>query len=131
MPITDLERRRDAIEVRLEQLGSKVPGRRPRTPRYASPLVRAQYDPIPLLAHVDLSLEVNRVRQLVAALSIECHDFWHVVGHEIHMFHGENGQLDSNHASHFARPEPACVDDVLGVYCPFRRHDIPASVWPA
>src|SRR5262249_10652540 len=79
VPVADLERRGNAIQVRLEQLRSKVPRRRPGAPGYAGALVRTQYHSLALLAHVDLRLEVDGMRQLVTALAIEFHDLRHVV----------------------------------------------------
>ena len=68
-----------------------------------------------LLAHVDFGLEVDGMRQLAAALLVVGDDLRHVVGHEIHVLHGEHRQLEADHAADFARPQPAAIHHMLGV----------------
>ena len=107
--------RRDAIEVVGEQLEHEVPGCLLRRPRPVVLLVGAQQDALPLLAGVDLAGEIDQVRQLAAHGCVVLDDFRHRLGHQVVMLHRQHRQLESGHAAHLARPQPACVHHVLGV----------------
>ncbi len=124
----DLERWRDAVEVGRQQLGAEIPWRDPRLPRHAGLLVGAEHHAAALLPHVDLGLEVDGVRQLVPGLLVEGDDLGHVLGHQVHMLHGQHRQLDADHAADLARPQPAAIDDVLGLDGAGRGDDVPAAV---
>ena len=70
------------------------------------------------------------MRQLVAALLVVGNDLRHFVGDEIHVLHGKHGKLDPHHAAHFARPEAAAVDDMLGVDVALVGDHVPGAVRP-
>ena len=115
----DLEARRDALEVVRQQLVAEIPGRLALRPGHAGALVGAeQHAAAALLAHVDLALEVDDVQHL---LRRQAGDLRHVLGDEVLVLHGEHRQLEPDHAADLARPQPAGIDDVLGVRpCPCR-----------
>ena len=117
--------RRDALEVVGQQVLPEIPGCRLRRPRHAGALVGAEQHALPLLAHVDLGLEVDDVQLFLLVL-----EFRQVLGDEVLVLHREDGQLDADHAADFARPQAACVDHVLGVHRAFLGHDVPAAVRP-
>src|SRR2546421_5292829 len=105
MPVSDLERGCNALQVRLEQLSSEVPRGGLGTPGHARALIGTENHAVALLTHVDLGFEVDRMRQLVAALAIECHNLRHVISDEIHVLHRENGQLYPDHAPDLTCPQ--------------------------
>src|SRR6185312_2394077 len=63
-----LERRRDAVDIRLQQLMAEIPGRRLFRPRLASLLVGAHQHTAALLAEIKLAVEVDRMDDLRAGL---------------------------------------------------------------
>ena len=126
----DLQRGGDAVEVGRQQLLVEGPRRDLRRPRHARLLVRAHQHPTLLLADVDLALEVEGHRQLVTALGVEGGDLVHVVGDEVHVLHAEDGQFQADHPPDLACPQPAGVDDVLGVDLTLVGDDVPRAVGP-
>ena len=66
----------------------------------------------------------------MAALFVERHHFGHLIRHEIHMFHGKHRQFNADHAPHFACPQPAAIDDMLGHDGALIGHNVPAAVSP-
>ena len=124
----DLQRGCDAVEVRWQQLLVEGPRRDLRRPRHAGLLVGAQEHPALLLADVDLALEVEGHRQLVSAFGLERGNLVHVVGHEVHVLHAEDGELEPDHPPDLTRPQPAGVHDVLGVDLTLVGDDVPRAV---
>jgi hypothetical protein len=76
-----------------------------------------------LLTQVQLPFEVDGVQLLPFT-----HEFRHVAGDEVLMLHGQNRQLDADHASHFAGPQSRGVHHILGMYIAVVGDDIPGSV---
>ena len=70
---------------------------------------------MPLLAGIDLAGEVDDVDDLLAGRFVDLDDLRHVLGQDVVVLHGEHRQLQPDHAADLARPEPAGIDDVLGV----------------
>ncbi len=105
----------DAVEVVGEQLEHEVPRRLLRRPRPVVLLVRAEQDALTFLAGVDLAGEVDHVRQLATVRLVVVDDFGHRLGHQVVVLHRQHGQLEADHPSDLAGPQPAGVDDVLGV----------------
>ena len=128
MAEADLELGRDALEIGLEEVLPEIPRRLLLRPRAARLLVGAEQDAAAFLAHVDLALEVERGDHLLAGRTIELGDLRHVLGEEVHVLHGEHRQLQPDHAPDLARPQPAAVDDVLGVHRAPVGDDVPGSV---
>ena len=50
------------------------------------------------------------------------------LGDQVLVLHGEDGQLDADHAPDLARPQAAGVDDVLGVHVALVGDHVPAAV---
>ena len=119
----DFETRRDALEIIRQQILPEVPGCRARRPGDPGALVGAEQHATALLAHVDLTLEVDDVQQL--GLSGE---FRQIVGDDVLVFHREDGQLEPHHATDLAGPKAAGVDDVLGMHVALLGDHIPAAV---
>ena len=84
--------------------------------------------PLPLLAGIDLALEVHDADHLVAGAGVEFLDLRHRLGQEIHVLHRKHGQFETDHAADFARPQAAAIDDVLGLYCSLFGDDVPGAV---
>ena len=124
----DLQRRGDAVEVRREQLHLEVPRRVVRRPRHAGLLVGAEQHAALLLADVDLAGEVEGHRHLPAGALVVLLHLGHRLGDHVHVLHGQHGQLDADHAADLARPQPAGVDDVLGVDLALVGDDVPRPV---
>ena len=124
----DLQRRRDAVEVGLQQLVAEIPRRVDRRPRLAGLLVGAEQDAVALLARVDLALEVEHADHLAAGLAVEGLDLRHRLGEQVHVLHGEHRQLEADHAADLARPQAAAVDDVLGLDRALFGDDVPGAV---
>ena len=106
----DFQRRRDAIEIVLEQILTEVPRRRFRRPRHAGAFVGAHQHAAAFLAHVDLTLEIDAVQLFLLAL-----EFRDVIRDQVLVLHREDGQLKTGHTTDFACPQAAGVHDVLGV----------------
>ncbi|MNL42345.1 hypothetical protein D3C87_1647960 [compost metagenome] len=68
------------------------------------------------------------MHQLAAGLLVEFDHLGHVLGDQIHMFHGKHRQFQPDHAANLTRPEPRSVDDVLGSNLPLVRHHPPHAV---
>ena len=124
----DLQRRRDAVDVGLQQFVAEVPRRVHRRPRLARLLVRAEQDAVALLARIDLALEVEHADQFAARRLVEGFDLGDRLGQEVHVLHGEQRQLDADHAADLARPQAAAVDDVLGADRALLCDDVPGAV---
>ena len=69
MPEADLERRRDAVDVGLQQLVPEIPGRLEFGPRPVGLLVGAHQHAAALLAEVELAVEIDGVDDLGAGLA--------------------------------------------------------------
>jgi len=110
----DFQRRRDTVEVRLEQLVAEIPGRVHGRPGPARLLIGAHEHAAAFLAQIDFALEVHDMQHLAARLAVVRLHLRHVVGDEIHVLHGEDRQFEADHAPDLARPEPAGIDDMLG-----------------
>jgi hypothetical protein len=95
-----LQARRDAIDIRRQQIVAEVPRRFALGPGHASFLVGAHEHAVALLAHVDLAFEVDCVKHFILAFQ----NFRHVFRDQVLMLHGENGKLEPHHATHLPRP---------------------------
>src|SRR5207245_9431316 len=62
----DLQRRRDAVDIGLQQFMAEIPRRVHRRPWLAGLLISAEQDAVALLAGVDLALEVHHAQHLAA-----------------------------------------------------------------
>ena len=113
MAEADFERRRDAVDVGLQQFMAEVPRRRKFRPRLAGFLVGAHQHAAALLAEVELAVEIDGMDDLLARFGVPLGDLRHVLGDEVHVLHGEHRQLQPDHAADLARPQPAGVDDML------------------
>jgi hypothetical protein len=124
----DFQRRRDAVEIGRQQLMAEIPRGVDRRPGLAGLLVGAEQDAGALLAGVDLALEIDDANQFAAGLRVELQHLGHFLGQEIHVLHGENRQFETDHAAHFARPEAAGIDDVVGLDRALLGDDVPGAV---
>ena len=115
--------RGDTLEVVRQQVLAEVPRRVLRGPRYAGTLVGADEHAATLLAHVDLAFEVDDVE-----LFFLVHELRQVLGDEVLVFHGEDGQLEAHHAADFTRPQAAGVHHVFGVHGALFGHHIPSAI---
>ena len=111
----DFQRRRDAVQVGLQQLLAKTPRGGAGGPRHTGLFVDAEHHALAFLAQVTFGAEVDHVTDLFARGLVERLDFGDVVGHQVHVFHGQDRQLNAHHAADFARPQAAAVDHVFGV----------------
>ena len=127
----DLQRRRDAIDVGLQQFMAEIPRRHLFRPRLVGLLIGAHQHAAALLAQVKLTVEIDRVDHFLAGRGVDLGDLRHVLGDEVHMLHGEHRQLQPDHAADLARPQSAGIDDVLGDDGALVGDDVPLAVRPA
>ena len=107
-----LERPRQAIEVRRQQIGLPVvPRGTAHGPWRSGRLVHTEQDTAPLLAHVHLAIEVHDDRQLLGGVR----ELREVLGDQVVVLHRHQRQLDADHATDLASPESTGVDDVFGL----------------
>ena len=93
------------------------------------PLVGADQHGLTLLAQVQLAAEIECSDELATVVGrVVCHDLGHGIRHQVLMLHRQHGQLETDHAPHFARPQTASVDDVLGVDDSGLGDDVPRRV---
>ena len=124
----DLQRGRNAVQVGLQQLLAKAPGRGFGGPGLARLLVHAQDHALAFLAQIALGAKVDHVADFLTRALIERFHLRNIVGHQIHVFHGQHRQLNAHHAAHFARPQAAGVDHVLALDHAFVGDHAPGAV---
>ena len=124
----NFQRRRNPVQVRLQQLLAEAPRRGFGGPGFARLLVHAEDHAFAFLAQIALRAEVDHVADLFARALIESLDLGDVISHQIHVFHGQHGQLNAHHAAHLARPQAACVDHVLALDHAFVGDHAPGAV---
>ena len=73
-------------------------------PDFARLLVSAHQHSAAFLSKIELAVEVDRVQNFLSGRGIDGGDFRHVIGDQVHVFHGEHRVFPSHHASHFPRP---------------------------
>ena len=111
----DLERRRDAVDVGLQQLMTEGPRGRVLRPGLAGLLVGAHQHAAAFLAQVQLAVEVDGVQHFLAGRAVDLGNLGHVLGDEVHVLHREHRMLAADHVADFARPQAARIDDMLGM----------------
>jgi hypothetical protein len=67
----DFQRRRDAVEIRRQQLVAEIPRRVDRRPGLAGLLIGAEQHALALLAGVDLALEIDDANQFACRCLVE------------------------------------------------------------
>ena len=107
------QRRCDPVDIRLQQFVAEIPWRFALGPGHAGFLIGTHEHPAAFLAQVELTVKIDRVHDFLAGGGVDLGDLGHVLGDEIHVFHGKDRQLQPDHAPHFARPETARVHDML------------------
>ncbi len=115
--------RRDALQIIRQQILTEVPGRVHRRPRNAGAFVSAHEHAAALLAQVDFAFEVDAVQLFLLACQ-----FRHVAGDQVLMFHRQDGQFESDHAPHFARPQTRGIHDMFGVHVALIGNHVPGTV---
>ncbi len=118
----DLEVAGDAVEVRRQEFGLEVPRRGDGGPGDAFVFVGAEEDAAAFLTEVDFAFEVDGVGEFAIRQVVD------VLGDEVLVLHGEDGEFEANHAADFAGPEAAGVDDVLGDDGALVGHHVPEAV---
>ena len=116
MPESHLERRRDAVQVGLQQLLAKAPGRGLGRPGHAGFLVGAQHDALAFLAQVALGTKVDHVGNVLAGAAVVLADLRDLIGHQVHVLHGQHWQLDAHHAPDLPGPQATSVDHMLALH---------------
>ena len=84
-------------------------------------LVGSHQEPLPFLAQIDGAVEIDRVGNLLA----ERGELGDLVGDEVLMLHGHDGQLHLHEPTNLARPQSAGVHDILGAQRAARRVELP------
>ncbi len=112
---SDLERRRDAVDIGLQQLVAEGPRGRVLRPGLAGLLVGAHEHAAAFLAQVELAVEVDGVQHLLTGRAVDLGDLGHVLRDEVHVLHREHRVLAADHVPHLARPKAARVDHMLGM----------------
>ena len=103
----------------------KSQGRDALGPGLAIALVGAHQHAAPLLAHVNLALEVDAVELLLLADELR-----HVLGDEVMVLHGEHRQFEAHHAADLAGPESAGIDHMFGPHGAGLGDDVPGAIGP-
>ena len=123
-PESLFEGARQALEVRRQQFVVAVlPGRAGDRPRRARRLVDPQQDPLALLAHVELSVEIDDAGDL----PVEPGEFRQVLGDQVVVLHRDQRQVDADEMAALASPQAASIHDMLGLDGPLVRHDEPGA----
>ena len=125
MLISQFKIMRDPVEVWLEQFAAKFPRRSLWRPWNASLFISAKHQARTFLPHIDFRFEIDDVRQFMSVAFVKLNNFGHIIGDEILMRHGQHRKLKAYHATHFTRPQPATVDNMLGVNVAFFCDHIP------
>ncbi len=131
MPETHFQRRRDTVDVRLKQFVAEIPGRRLLGPWLSCLFVGAHQHAAALLAQIEFAVKINRMDDFRAGFPVPGGDLRHVLGNEVHVLHGEDRQLQPDHAAHLARPQAARIDDVFGNDLALVRDDPPHAIGAA
>ncbi len=121
---SDLEVRRQSLEIVRQQLHGKILRCRHRRPDHAVRFVGADQGAAALLAHVDRAGVVSSVDDLAIAAA----QLRQVLGDQVVVLHRQHRQLDADHVADLPRPQPGAVDDVLGVQRALVGHDVPGAV---
>ena len=116
----------DLLQIWLQQLMAKVPRGAADFPRGSALLIGAQKQPVALLAKIDIGLIINSAGQTVWRIGNGLDLF----RQQIVMLHRLHRNVKPLHMSHFTRPKPAAIDDMLGVDGPARRVHVPAAIRP-
>ncbi len=111
-----LQRLGDALKVGREKAGAEVPRGLGSRPRLAATLVGTHQQAVTLLPHIDLATEVDGVDDLLAGLLVVFDDVRDLLGEEVHVLHGEERRLKTDHAADLTGPQAPGVDDVLTVH---------------
>ena len=119
----DLQAGCDAVQVVRQQVLAEVPRRFLGRPGHACFLVGADQHAAALLAQIDLAFEVDAVELLFFA-----GEEGHIVGDEVLVLHGEDGQFKTDHAAHFAGPQTARVNHMFGVHGALLGDHVPSAV---
>ena len=106
----------------------KSHGRVDGRPGLAGLLIGAEKHAIAFLAGCRSRLEVEHADHLAPRAGVEFLDGGHRLGQEIHVFHGQKRQFEADHAPHLARPQPAAIDDVLGLHRALFGDHVPGAV---
>ncbi len=123
----DLEAGCDAVDVGLQQLVAELPRGLAQGPGHAGLFVGAHEHPAAFLPKVELAVEIDRVDDLLAGPRVDLGDLGHVLGQQVHVFHGEHGQFEADHPPDLPGPEAAGVDDVLASHVALVGVDGPAA----
>ena len=126
----DGQRRCDPLQVGGEQLGAEVPRGLADRPRHTGLLVGTEQQATGLGPGVDLAAEVHRADAVAVGGVQPRLDLRQLLGEQVHVLHGQDGQFQAEHAPHLAGPQAAAVDDVLaGDGAPLGDH-VPLAVGP-
>ena len=120
----DVEFRSDAVEIIGQELHRKIIRRAQRRPGDAGFLVSAEQSPPALLAHIDFAGIIGCIDDFFG----QARQFRNRFGDDIHMLHGQHRQVHPRHRPDFAGPQPAAIDDMLGVDRSFVGSYIPRPV---
>ena len=128
MPESHLERRCNAVQVGLQQLLAKAPGRGLGRPGHAGLLVGAQHNALAFLAQVALGTKVDHVGNVLAGAAVVLANLGDFIGHQVHVFHRQHWQLNTHHAADLTGPQAASVDHVLALHHALVGDDPPGAV---
>ncbi len=128
MPEANLQLVRDALKVLGQEFMAERPGRLDRRPGPAVLFIGAHQHAVAFLANVDLAIEIDAVHQLATGRLVEVDDLGHVLGDQIHVLHGENRQLQPDHAPHFTGPETGRIHHMFAADLALVRDHPPGSV---
>ena len=119
------ERLGQPLEVGWQKLGlAVVPGCSLDRPRRGRCLVHAEEHAAPLLTQVHLAVQIHHYRELPRRV----HELGQILGDQIVMLHGHEGEFDAHHVPDLASPESAGVDNVLGLDGALVGDDEPAAL---
>ena len=112
VPEADFKRISDALEVGRQQAHAEVPRSLARRPGLAASFVGSQKKPATLLAQIDLPPEINAVHQF-AVFAVVFGDRFDVLSEQILVLHGQHRQIEPDHPSHLACPQPPGIDHMF------------------
>ena len=123
-PIGEGDRVLDLVVIVGQQFMPEAPGRTAHGPGLAGLFVKADAEPPAFLAQVAFAARVHHMRMFHRALV----DLRQIIRHKILVLHRVQRQVDPGHRAHFARPQAAGIDHVLGMDRALVGHHVPGAI---
>ncbi len=118
------ERAPDPVDIVGQQLVREILRRAADRPMLAAMLVGADQQTLAFLPQIGFAIEIDAHGDF----AIEPRHRRNVVGDDVLVLHRHDRQLDARHPPHLARPQPAGIDDIIGLDGAVLGDDQPAAI---